>query len=221
MKILQKSTSTAFLFLIIAFNSHLSAQSNFEGKIIYTISYADMPAEMKGYEAMMPKDMTIYIKGNKSKVEQNQMMGKQVVVSDLGQQNGFMEMNMSGQKIRINISTEEFKKEAEQMPNIEYLNETKTIAGYPCKKAIMKDETGQMTMTIFYTEKINNKAQSRFVGLKGFPLQYTMTQQSMTLEMTASEISKESVSDAIFNKSEGYKDMSQADLQKMMGGGSY
>lgn len=218
MKIPQKSTSTTFLFLIIAFNSPLSAQSNFEGKIIFTISYADMPAEMT---AMLPKDMTIYIKGNKSKVEQNQMMGKQVVVSDLGQQNGFMEMNISGQKIRINISTAEFKQEAEQMTNIEYLNETKTIVGYPCKKAIMKDETGQMTMTVFYTEKINNKAQTKFVGLKGFPLQYTMTQQNMTLEMTASEISKESVSDAIFNKSEGYKEMSQADLQKMMGGGSY
>ena len=218
MKILLKSTPIIFLFLIIAFNSPLSAQSNFEGKIIFTISYADMPAEMT---AMLPKDMTIYIKGNKSKVEQNQMMGKQVVVSDLGQQNGFMEMNISGQKIRINISTEEFKQEAEQMTNIEYLNETKTIVGYPCKKAIMKDETGQMTMTVFYTEKINNKAQTKFVGLKGFPLQYTMTQQNMTLEMTASEISKESVSDAIFNKSEGYKEMSQADLQKMMGGGSY
>ena len=222
MKKLHKLITTFFICLLFFISkTDLFAQSNFEGKIIFTISYADMPAEMKGYEAMMPKDMTIYIKGNKSKVEQNQMMGKQVVVSDLGQQNGFMEMNMSGQKIRINISTEEFKQEAEQMPNIEYLNETKTIAGYPCKKAIMKDETGQMTMTVFYTEKINNKAQTKFVGLKGFPLQYTMTQQNMTLEMTASEISKESVSDAIFYKSEGYKDMSQADLQKMMGGGSY
>lgn len=177
-----------------------------------------MPAEMKGYEAMLPKEMTIYIKENKSKVEQNQMMGKQVVVSDLGQQNGFMEMEMAGQKIRMNISTEEFKKEAENVPDIEYLDESKTIAGYPCKKAIMKDESGNLTMTVFCTDKISNKAQKQFIGLKGFPLSYTMTQQGMTLEMSATEVIKQSVSDDIFNKSDGYKDITQADLQKMMGG---
>ncbi len=57
------------------------------------------------------------------------------------------------------------------MPNIEYLDETKTIAGYTCKKAIMKDESGQLSMTAYYTEKINNQAEKKFAGLKGFPLQ--------------------------------------------------
>ncbi len=83
----------------------------------------------------------------------------------------------------------------------------------------MKDESGQMSMTVFYTEKITNKAQTEFVGLKGFPLQYSMKQQNMTMEMTATEINKESLSDDIFNKSSGYKDITQADLQRMMGGG--
>jgi len=203
-----------FVFVSIAF-----AQSNFEGKVMYTITYKDMPAEMKAMEAMLPKDLIISIKGNKSRVEQSQMMGKNIIVSDMDQKNGFMEMDINGQKLRINISTEEFNQKSNQLPNIEYLDETKTIAGYPCKKAIMKDESGQLTMTVFYTEKITNKAQTEFAGLKGFPLQYSMTQQNMTMEMTASEVSEESISDDIFNKSDGYKDISQADFQKMMGGG--
>ncbi|MCK5105010.1 MAG: hypothetical protein KAR17_19440, partial [Cyclobacteriaceae bacterium] len=147
--------------------------------------------------------------------------GKNIVVSDMDNKNGFMEMNMGGQKLRLNISTEEFKDEAEKMPIVEYLDETKTIAGYPCKKAIMKDENGNVLMTVFYTNKIKNQAQKKFIGLKGFPLSYSMTQNNMTFEMAASEVSEQSVSDKIFEKSSGYKDISQADLQKMMGGGTY
>lgn len=218
MKILTKSTAT-FVLLLSLLASTLLAQSNFEGKIMYTITYTDMPAEMKGYEAMLPKDITIQIKGNKSRVEQNQMMGKNVVVSDMDQKNGFMEMDMGGQKLRMNISTAEFTDESNKMSNIEYLDETKTILGYPCKKAIMKDESGQMAMTVYYTDKINNKAQMEFIGLKGFPLEYSMTQQNMSMQMVVTDISEEVISDAIFEKSDGYKDISQADLQKMMGGG--
>ena len=218
MKILTKSTAT-FILLLSLLSSTLLAQSNFEGKIMYTITYTDMPAEMKGYEAMLPKDITIQIKGNKSRVEQNQMMGKNVVVSDMDQKNGFMEMDMGGQKLRMNISTAEFTDESSKMSNIEYLDETKTILGYPCKKAIMKDESGQLAMTVYYTDKINNKAQMEFIGLKGFPLEYSMTQQNMSMQMVVTDISEEVISDAIFEKSDGYKDISQADLQKMMGGG--
>ena len=212
--------STCSFFLIFAlFTTIALAQSNFEGKIVYTITYKDMPPEMKSMESMLPKDMTIHIKGNKSRLEQSQMMGKNVVVSDMDQKNGFMEMDVQGQKLRMEISTEEFNQGAEQTPNIEYLAETMTIAGYSCKKAIMKDESGQIAMTVFYTEKISNKAQKEFVGLKGFPMKYEMSQQNMKMEMTASEVTKESVPDDIFNKSDGYQDISQTDLQKMMGGG--
>ena len=218
MRVLTISTINLFL-LFFNLISTIYAQSNFEGKVVYAISYEDMPAEMKNMEAMLPKEMIIHIKGNKSRLEQNQLMGKNIVVSDMDQKNGFMEMDIGGQKLRMNISTEEFNKDANQTPNIEYLEETKTIAGYPCKKAIMKDASGQVSVTVFYTEKISNKAHREFVGLKGFPLQYSMTQQNMKMEMTATVISEESVPNDLFNKSEGYQDISQADLQKMMGGG--
>lgn len=218
MKISLKSI-TAFFLVSFVFISILKAQSNFEGTIIYTITYTDMPAEMKGYEAMLPKDLTIQIKGNKSRVEQSQAMGKNVIISDADQKNGFMEMDMGGQKFRMNISTEDFDDESNKMTNIEYLDETKTILGYPCKKAIMKDASGQVEMAVFYTDKISNKGEMKFVGLKGFPLQYTMTQQKMTMVMLATKISEETISDKVFEKSEGFKDITQADLQKMMGGG--
>jgi GLPGLI family protein len=210
---------TILLFTVFAFTSLVVAQTDFEGKVIYTISYKDLPEEMKAMEGMLAKNMTIVMKGSKSRVEQSQMMGKNVVVSDMDQKNGFMEMDMAGQKFRINISTEEFEQKSNQLPNIEYLDETKTIAGYPCKKAIMKDENGLLTMTVFYTEKITNKSQTEFAGLKGFPLQYSMQQQNMTMEMTATQVTKESISDDAFKKSDGYQEITQADLQKMMGGG--
>lgn len=195
------------------------SQDNFEGEISYTITYTDLPAEMKNYEAMLPKSMKIIMKGNKSKLEQSQMMGKNVVVTDMDQKKGFVEMDMAGQKLRMNISTKEFEKEENAMKNIEYLEETKTIAGHPCKKAIMKDDNGSITMTIYYTEKIKNQAQREFVGLKGFPLEYSMTQNNINMTIAASEVSEMTISDASFQKSDGYQDITEAELQRMMGGG--
>jgi GLPGLI family protein len=210
---------SAILFSILFLSQFsLYAQGNFEGKIIYQISYKDLPAEMKNYEAMLPKEMTIQLKGNRSRVEQNQMMGRNVVVSDMDNKKGFMEMEMGGQKLRMNISTEEFDQQQSKIENIEYLTETKNISGYPCKKAIIKDDSGNLAMTIFYTEKIKNQAQKEFIGLKGFPLEYSMSQNGINMLMTANVVSEESVSDAVFEKSEGFQDISQADLQKMMGG---
>jgi len=210
---------SAILFSILFLSQFsLYAQGNFEGKIVYQISYKDLPAEMKNYEAMLPKEMTIQLKGNRSRVEQNQMMGRNVVVSDMDNKNGFMEMEMGGQKLRMNISTEEFDQQQSKIENIEYLTETKNISGYPCKKAIIKDDSGNLAMTIFYTEKIKNQAQKEFIGLKGFPLEYSMSQNGINMLMTANVVSEESVSDAVFEKSEGFQDISQADLQKMMGG---
>jgi GLPGLI family protein len=218
-KMKKYSYQFAHFFAILFFSQFsIYAQGNFEGKIVYQISYKDLPAEMKNYEAMLPKEMSIQLKGNKSRVEQNQMMGRNVVVSDMDNKNGFMEMEMGGQKLRMNISTEEFDQQQSKIENIEYMTETKNIAGYPCKKAIIKDDSGNLAMTIFYTEKIKNQAQKEFIGLKGFPLEYSMSQNGINMLMTASVVSEESVPEAIFEKSEGFQDISQADLQKMMGG---
>lgn len=209
-----------FFFIVFSLSTFACfAQGNFEGKIKYAISYSDLPAEMKNYEAMMPKEMTIMLKGNKSRVEQSQMMGKNVIVTDMDEKNGFVEMDMGGQKLRMNITTKEFETEENVLKNIEYLDETKTIAGYPCKKAIVKDDGGAFLMTLFYTEKIKNQAQKEFAGLKGFPLEYSMSQNNINMEISANEISEEKVADAVFTKSEGYQDITQEDLQKMMGGG--
>ena len=206
------------LSILLFYSNAALAQSNFEGRIIYTITYENLPAEMKGYESMLPQDIKIHMKGSKSRVEQSQMMGTNVAVSDMDQKNGFLEMDVNGQKLRIMVSTSKFEEEAAQMSNIEYVDESKQIAGYPCKKAILKDENSQVLMTVFYTEKIQNRAQLQFVGLKGFPLEYSMNQQNFTVIMTASLVSEEAVPDQLFEKSEGYKDISEADLQQMMGG---
>jgi len=215
------SKSLLNLFFIFAATS-LFAQTDFEGKIDFSISYIDLPAEMQGYEAMLPKEMSITMKGNKSRIEQSQMMGSNVIVSDMDNKNGFIEMDMGGQKLRMLITTDEFENEENKaLSNIEYLDETKDILGYMCKKAIMKDDAGNTVMTVFYTKEISNKAQKEFVGLDGFPLQYNMTQQNMTMEILATGINKQSVPDTSFEKTDGFKDISQADLQKMiMGGGN-
>ncbi|NJN26979.1 MAG: hypothetical protein HC819_13870 [Cyclobacteriaceae bacterium] len=216
MKTAVKPLLTFFLFV---FSSFLFAQSDFEGIVKYGINYVNMPEEMKAYQAMLPQEVTVTIKGNKSRLEQSQMMGKNVVISDMDNKSGFIEMDMAGQKLRMAVNQDEFEKADEKAPLIDYFDESKTILGYPCKKAIMKDNEGNGIMTVYYTEKISNNAQKEFAGLKGFPLQYSLNQQNMEMEITATDIKKQAVSDEVFEKTAGYNEITQEELQKMMMGG--
>ena len=212
------TTLGVFILIILSSFNFLLAQSNFEGEVIYKITYTDLPEEMEQMKGMLPQTMKIIMKGSKSRVEQTQTMGSNVIISDTEAKVGFIEMDVMGKKLRMSLATKDFDEDANAYEVLEYLDEKKTIAGYDCKKAIMK-QNGGTEIEVFYTDQITNHAQREFSSLKGFPLEYNMSQNNITFRMTADVVDKKSVEDALFEKSEGFQDVTQDDLQKMMMGG--
>lgn len=70
--------------------------------------------------------------------------------------------------------------------------ETKTIAGYKCKKAVLLDEEGN-EITYWYTDKIkaNTKGQDNFNNkIPGFPLEYSVNNEGMLMTFTATVVEK-------------------------------
>jgi GLPGLI family protein len=123
-----------------------------------------------------------------------------------------------GQKIAI--STEAVEDEDEVKPTIEYLEETKEIAGYNCKKAvykIMKDGT-EAVFEVFYTGELPAEANTQFKGIDGFPMEYIIEAQGMVITYSAIDVSEEKIDKSLGEIPSGYEQMTYDEFMQMMGG---
>lgn len=220
-----KNLVLAFLAVAIALPS--LAQKKFEGSVVYTISYKDLPAEMAAFEAMLPGEMTTRISGQKTRVEQSMGMGmEQVIISDMKAGTGTLLMDMMGKKIAVEMSKDELKKFEEKQKNsevtIEYVDgDTKTIAGYECKKAkVLTGAAG--SVEVYYTEELPAGANKEFEELKGFPLEYMVDGGQFKMLLSATDVKKEKLDKGLFSIPEGYDKQTftefETTMKGMMGG---
>lgn len=202
-----------------------------EGSITYDMKLEGLPPE----QAAMIGDMELKstFKNTKVLTEMSSMMfTNQTLIDDKGM---LMLMEQMGNKIAVKQTKEEMEKEEAKQkdkptdPKIEYTTETKTIAGYECKKAVVtvvgKDKKEEK-MDVWYSDKFENmnkegkgRGQSFMKGLKGVPFEYSGAQGPMKFKMVAKEVSTDPVADAKFELStEGYKMMTMDELKAMQGG---
>lgn len=207
----------AGIFLATTFN--LSAQE-FEGKIVYSITYPKL--ENPDMLSMLPKESSIYMKGDMTRVETNSGMGvKNITISNAKEKKATVLMDMLGQKFQMESSEAETDKENPYNDaDITVTNETKMIAGYKCTKAVVatKDDG---KLNVYFTKDlgVNSKnASGPFKKINGAVLEYSMTQQGMEMKFSATTVSKEKVADSKFEIPEGYKKVTKEDLMKSFGG---
>lgn len=206
--------------IMSVFMLQIMAQKTFEGTVKFAITYSELPPEMAGYESMLPKESITKIKDGNSKTEQSTAMGTNVTIADKDG-NITILMNMMGQKIAIKENAANRKEDA-QKPVITYVDETKEIAGYKCKKAELKFEGEETVMVVYYTEDIKTSVSNTQVsvdGLKGFMMEYSIENQGIEMTISASSVTKEKISAAEFTVPEDYEVMTKEDFQKMMSGG--
>jgi len=208
--------------------------SEFEGKINYSISVdmANMPPEA---QAMFSgSELDVYIKGTKSRSDVSMGFQKTSTISDVKSGTSVMLMDVMGNKYKIISDPKKDEKKTDI--SVKYLDETKEIAGYKCKKAEItykdKSGAGEMVSTIYYTEEISNymgndSRSSQFKDIKGMPLEYEMkADRGLKMKMTAKSVSKEKVPDSQFDIPADYKETTVEDMQKdmmkmMQGGGQH
>ncbi|GIV28970.1 MAG: hypothetical protein KatS3mg028_0036 [Bacteroidia bacterium] len=204
-----------------------------EGTAVYNMAIEGLPPE----QASMMGDMTMKVvwKGDKVYSEQSSMMYEMKSVSD--EKGVLILMDQMGNKIYMKIDPNDPKyqeKEKEQPEyKVEYVNDTKKIAGYDCKKAVVttKNRKGEeLKIDVWYTDQVPNYyAKQKVSGrrgqnmaymkeLKGMPLEYTIPQGQITVRVTAKEINFNPVSDDVFKLStEGYTEMKPEQLKGMGG----
>jgi GLPGLI family protein len=212
--------NAALILAVVFISANVNAQS-FEGKMTMKIEYEEVPEEYEPYLSMFPKESQLYVKGKKTRIEQNTMGGTNITIMDSETGKGYMVMNAMGQKAAYELDNANAKEEAAEKPVVTYIDETKEIAGYKCKKAELKYEGEEEPMVIWYTEEITDVYNQQYngLGIKGAVMEYSVSANGMVMTMSVSEIKKEKVSDDKFTVPEGYEIKPYSELMKLGQGG--
>jgi GLPGLI family protein len=214
-----------FLFSAILFAGYGKTEAKeFSGVIVYNITYGDDVDAQTA--AMMPKTMKIIIKGNKSRMEMSMGgMGTTVVIFDADKKDAITLMDMMGQKYAMTMTTEEIEAQNTDVPDVDVdvTGETKEIAGYKCKKAIIKEkgDSGREHI-VYFTDELGSGALNynnpTYKNIDGVMLEYSSAEEGMSMKFSAIKVEKKKVSDKDFEIPEGYKVMTMDEFKNMFGG---
>ena len=223
-KFMMKSSLTFILLFMVS--AALVAGKPFDGVITYKISYPDS----KFSEAqlnMFPKLMTVSIKGSKARTEMNVGGGTTVEIVDYMSKSKIALINMMGQKYAIKQTTAEIEKENEgqAVGTVNITNETKNIAGYNCKKAIVTtdDDGVKTTFEVWFTEEMGGKEANfdnpMYKNIPGVMLEFLLKTPQVNMKLSATSIEKKSVAAKDFEIPSDYTLTTQEELRTKFGGG--
>ena len=214
-------------FLLIFSSQAFAGGKPFEGKIIYKMSFPGSNFDASTM-AMFPQEMTIFIKDNLSKTVINTGMGKTISIFNSEEMYSVTLLDVMGQKYAIRTSTDDINQNIEKAPQsqIEYLDETKEIAGYTCKKAIItiKEELlgTESKLSVYYSDEITQKGINKdnpiFHGINGIMLEYEMDAQGNLMKFTATSVEEKKISKKEFEIPKDYKVTTADELKSKFGG---
>ena len=220
-----KILSCAVILAIILPLMVVAGGKPFEGVISYKISYPDSKFS-ESQLAMFPKLMTVSIKGTKSKTEMSTGMGNQTEIIDYSDKTKVALLDMMGQKYAIKETNAELQKDMEKEPKatVEVTSETKTIAGYMCKKALVTaEQDGEKTVyEVWFTSELGSKDVNfdnpLYKEIDGVLMEFLMVTPQITMKFTVSTVEKKTVPAKDFEIPAEYKLTTKEELKSKFGG---
>ena len=198
------------------------AKGTFEGVVKFALSFEGSGLPPQALEMLKGAEATTYIKGDQRRMDLNMAIQSTTAITDPKTKTVVTLIDMMGMKYLIRLTEADLKKDEASAPEltIKYLDETKDIAGYKCKKAEITTKTKEGktdVVNVYYTEEIPaSDVKAPYKGLKGFPMEYQVTQSGVKMTFTTKSVSKEAVADSKFEIPTGYTEISMDDFQKNM-----
>ena len=172
--------------------------------------------------------LVLRFKGKAFRSDLEMSIMDQTTILDADSKEGLILMSLMGTKNAIKIDPADFEKQQHSQADadIELLDEKKKIAGYVCKKAIIRPkgkDVKDATLTLYYTDKIvaqNFANPYTYAGIKGMPLQMEIELQGNFVTMIATEVNLEKQRKDLFKVivPEGYTVREAGDMKKMFEG---
>lgn len=204
----------SFILLIIFTALQLDAQTRVvaECTLNYSIQINDAQKLDKETEAVLKSSSkTVFIKGNNSRVDLISSSFLQTLIYDKSTGNAVILRELGANKFMTQLDNKAWLAQNIKFAgiNISYLNETKTILGYECKKAILHLLDGT-SFTAFYTLAIAPSVKEfelQFKDIPGFVLEYeTDGEKGQKIVYTATKINLSPVPASKFDiPTKGYR----------------
>jgi GLPGLI family protein len=197
-----KKTFT-FLFLAILSFSAVAQKKLSEGTISYDIVINTGSEKPRAADFFDGATSTVYLKGPKSRTEMVSSLGTQSTIID-GAKNSISILKEYGeQKYIIQLTPANWREANKKNDNVKftYGDESKTILGYKCSRAIGKLEDGG-TFTVWYTTDIipeNKDFQYANKSLPGLAMEYESIVGNLKVTYTVSKITFGAVPAAKFD----------------------
>lgn len=194
-----------------------------EGTLVYDIVIQSGNKEPQMTDAIDGGTVTIYVKGAQSRSDMVSALGKETTIHDAKTGNAVILKEYSGQKLMITLTKENWEQKNKAYSDIKFetTTETKTIAGYNCKKAVAKLPSGK-SFTVYYTADLsisNKEYNATFKNLPGVALEYEYESGAAKYKYTLSKIGFEPVAVSKFDfPKSGYRVMTYEENQQMRKG---
>ncbi len=110
-------------------------------------------------------------------------------------------------------------------PTVELLSETKIVAGYTCKKALVTVNEDGVTSTFeaYYTSELGSKMANFdspvYKDIDGVLLEFVFSSKGINMKFTATSIEKKNLSAKDFEIPSDYTLTTQDELKSKFGGG--
>ena len=207
---------TIFLSIFLSTNFTIYTQ-NHDGKIEFKIDY-ELVKELESQRPSLATKMIVYTKNNFSRKEEVTRIGSQVLINDIKSESSYLLMQIADEKLAIKVQDSTINNNLKE--KITYLNETKNIAGYECKKAIINtyDSTKEEanTIVLFYTDEIIGVYDLKFLNLIGTPLEYKVESKGMTITYTATSVSIAEQNRFLFEIPKDFNILSMSEFKRLM-----
>lgn len=194
-----------------------------EGVIEYNLEYLNKDASLL-IGNIYPDKLTYKFKDNNTFFELSAGGGifTTSVLTNYSSKTVDQMVKMINKKYVLHMDSTMTRSGFEDLPNIQYafLDETKEIAGYRCKKArISFKDNIKPSFFIYYTDDIhieNATWCTPYDSIKGVLMEYQIKINGIEMKLTASQVSKKRYSDDVFSVPKDYVSISKEEMDKII-----
>ena len=154
-------------------------------------------------QMMAGSTLTIAVKKNMSVSKMQSSMMQMTTLVDANADTALTMMAMMGKNYYTKMDAKQLndKYYADTVNyKVQYTDETKTICGYTCHKAIMTTKDGTKLDCWYTTDLVPSaKLYHQYMQIKGVPLEFTTANPHGTMEVTCTKVDISPVSDSTFH----------------------
>ncbi|MDF3078767.1 MAG: hypothetical protein K0S09_2656 [Sphingobacteriaceae bacterium] len=195
-----------------------------EGTIVYSAEYT-LPAGMEAMASQLPKELTVYFKGDSAVSVQKMGMANINMITNkkTDYMRLLLDIPVAGKKYSVKFTPADQEMMSDKFPEWEATagTETKTIGAYKVQKYTLKDKKSGKEFEGWFTKDIDvpvNSFTMLFDPSYGVPVEFSSIQNGVTSKLTVKELKEGPVPANSFTAGNDFEEITAEQLQAMQGG---